>query len=86
MFKQAMLAATLCLTLCLMSAVAFAQSAPAPAAQAPRPPAVKTHLKVGDMAPDFELPGTDGKTYKLSQFKGQKNVVLAVYFFAFTGG
>ena len=82
MFKQAMLAATLCLG----SAVAFAQTAPAPAAQAPRPPAVKTHLKVGDVAPDFELPGTDGKTYKLSQFKGQKNVVLAVYFFAFTGG
>ena len=83
MFKQAMLAATLCLS----SAVAFAQTAPAPAAApAPRPPAVKTHLKVGDVAPDFELPGTDGKTYKLSQFKGQKSVVLAVYFFAFTGG
>ncbi|NOT64144.1 MAG: redoxin domain-containing protein [Acidobacteria bacterium] len=73
-------------TLCLGSAVAFAQTAPAPAAARPQAPAVKTHLKVGDVAPDFELPGTDGKTYKLSQFKGQKNVVLAVYFFAFTGG
>jgi cytochrome oxidase Cu insertion factor (SCO1/SenC/PrrC family) len=83
MFKQAMLAATLCLT----SAGAFAQSAPAPAAaQAPRPPAVKTHLKVGDAAPEFELPGTDNKTYKLSSFRGQKNVVLAIYLFAFTGG
>ena len=84
MFKQAMLAAMLC----ALSAVAFAQETgvrPSPA-QAPRPPAIKTHLKVGDMAPDFELPGTDGKTHKLSSYRGQKNVVLAVYFFAFTGG
>jgi hypothetical protein len=67
-----------------LSTVAWAQNAPA--AGAPPPPAVKTHLKVGDAAPDFNLPGTDGKNYTLSQFKGQKNVVLAVYFFAFTGG
>jgi thioredoxin-dependent peroxiredoxin len=56
-------------------------------AQAPaQPPAIKTHLKVGDPAPDFTLPGTDGKTYKLSEFRGQKNVVLAFYVLAFTGG
>ena len=46
----------------------------------------KTHLKVGDKAPDFTLRATDGKTYKLSDFKGQKNVVLAIYVLAFTGG
>ena len=51
-----------------------------------QPPAIKTHLKVGDAAPDFTLPGTDGKTYKLSDFKGKKNVVLAFYVLAFTGG
>jgi thioredoxin-dependent peroxiredoxin len=34
-------------------------------------------LKVGDAAPDFSLVGTDGKTYKLSDFKGKKAVVLA---------
>jgi len=34
-------------------------------------------LKVGDNAPDFSLVGTDGKTYKLSDFKGKKAVVLA---------
>ena len=53
-------------------------------AQQPAPP--KTHLKVGDQAPDFTLRATDGKTYKLSDFKGQKNVVLAIYVLAFTGG
>jgi peroxiredoxin len=49
-------------------------------------PPVKTHLKVGDPAPDFSLRATDGKNYKLSDFKGQKNVVLAIYVLAFTGG
>jgi len=53
-------------------------------AQQPAPP--KTHLKVGDPAPDFTLRATDGKTYKLSDFKGKKNVVLAIYVLAFTGG
>ena len=42
-------------------------------------------LKVGDPAPDFSLPGTDGKTYSLSQLKG-KTVVLAWFPKAFTGG
>jgi peroxiredoxin Q/BCP len=43
-------------------------------------------LKVGDPAPDFTLRATDGNTYKLSDFKGKKNVVLAIYVLAFTGG
>ena len=34
---------------------------------------------VGDAAPDFSLPGTDGKVYKLSEFRGRKGVVLAWY-------
>ena len=51
-----------------------------------QPRTIKTHLKVGDPAPDFSLRATDGKTYKLSDFKGQKNVVLAIYVLAFTGG
>jgi len=59
------------------------QQAGQPAAQ---PPAIKTHLKVGDVAPDFTLPGTDGKTYKLGDFKGKKTVVLAIFVLAFTGG
>ncbi len=43
-------------------------------------------LAVGDAAPDFTLPGTDGKDAMLSAFKGKKNVVLAFFPKAFTGG
>jgi len=43
-------------------------------------------LAVGDMAPDFTLPGSDGSDATLSSFKGQKNVVLAFFPKAFTGG
>ena len=43
-------------------------------------------LKVGDLAPDFELKGSDGKVYKLSDFKDQKAVVVAWFPKAFTGG
>ncbi len=43
-------------------------------------------LKVGDMAPDFTLPGTDGKTHKLSDFRGKQAVVIAWFPRAFTTG
>ena len=68
----------------LISLVAVAVLSITALAQQPTPP--KTHLKVGDAAPDFTLRATDGKTYKLSDFKGKKNVVLAIYVLAFTGG
>jgi peroxiredoxin Q/BCP len=35
-------------------------------------------LNVGDPAPDFELPGTGGKTYRLADYRGRK-LVLAFY-------
>ena len=43
-------------------------------------------LQPGDLAPSFTLPGSDGKTYSLSEFKGKKTVVLAWFPKAFTGG
>jgi peroxiredoxin len=46
----------------------------------------KTNLKVGDMAPDFTLPSTAGKTVTLSDFRGKSAVVLAFFPAAFTGG
>jgi hypothetical protein len=46
--------------------------------------------KVGDLAPDFTLKYYDGsfppKEIKLSDYRGKKQVVLAFYIFAFTGG
>jgi peroxiredoxin len=45
--------------------------------------------KVGDMAPDFTLKHFEDnrlKDVKLSDYRGKKNVVLAFYIFAFTGG
>ena len=67
---------TSALLLTVLSVVALAQQ--------PTPP--KTNLKVGEAAAVFTLRATDGKTYKLSDFIGKKNVVLAFYIFAFTGG
>jgi cytochrome oxidase Cu insertion factor (SCO1/SenC/PrrC family) len=43
-------------------------------------------VKVGDLAPDFTLTDQNGKKVSLHDFKGKKNVALAFYIFAFTGG
>lgn len=43
-------------------------------------------VKVGDMAPDFTLLDTSRKPVSLHDFRGKKNVALAFYIFAFTGG
>ena len=87
MIKKSLLAfwfvTILAVTACAQVPAASPQQSPAPK---PAPPAPKTHLKVGQPAPDFNLPATDGKTYKLSDFKNKKNVVLAIYVLAFTGG
>ena len=53
----------------------------------PAPPPMK--LKVGDVAPDFTLFAFDGKELKkvsLHDYRGRKNVALAFFVFAFTGG
>ena len=43
-------------------------------------------IKVGDVAPDFTLTDQNGNKVSLHDFKGKKNVALAFYIFAFTGG
>jgi hypothetical protein len=53
------------------------------------PIAAQDMPKVGDVAPDFTLKyfdGTDRKDVKLSDYRGKKNVVVAFFVFAFTGG
>ena len=59
---------------CVSLAVVAANGQPAP-----------TKLNVGDKAPEFSLPGTDGKTHKLSDYKG-RTVVLAWFPKAGTSG
>jgi len=43
-------------------------------------------LQVDDKAPLFELPGSDGETYRLEDFRDKQVVVLAWFPKAFTGG
>lgn len=64
------------LALASVAVMSFAMSAVVSAAEP----------QVGDDAPDFEMVGSDGKTYKLSDFKGKQAVVVAWYPRAFTGG
>lgn len=64
--------------LAALSIPLFAQNAPQ-----------HTPLKEGDTAPDFTIPArmnTSGKEIKLSDFRGKKNVILAFFPAAFTGG
>jgi len=58
-----------------LSALALAATQQAPAME----------LKEGDAAPNFSLVGSDGKTHKISDYKGRA-VVLAWFPKAFTGG
>ena len=70
------------LSFCMVASLGLASVA----AQGPAPaPQFSADLKVGDPAPAFSLPGSDGKTHSLSDYKG-KTVVLAWFPKAFTGG
>ncbi len=61
-------------------------AASAALAQQAKPAIAHTHLKVGDMAPDFTLRDQNRNPVKLSDFRGKKNVILAFYVLAFTAG
>jgi cytochrome oxidase Cu insertion factor (SCO1/SenC/PrrC family) len=72
----------------LVGALAVAMAVPA-GAQDKKEKSSMSMPKVGEMAPDFALKYFDGKDLKdvsLSQYRGKKNVVVAFFIFAFTGG
>ena len=75
--RVALMGGVLLLSFALVGPSALAQSKPAQ----PEPT-----VKVGDMAPDFTLTDQNGKQISLRSFRGKKNVALAFYIFAFTGG
>ena len=61
----------------------------APVAAGKKTATAPPKLKVGDVAPDFRMQYFDGhdlKDVSLKDYRGKKNVVLAFYVFAFTGG
>ena len=72
------IAVMLCGLLLLATVLLFAQQ--------PQQVVATTHLKVGDAAPDLTLADQSNKPVKLSDFRGKKNVILAFYVLAFTGG
>ena len=73
-------------TLALGLLAAAALAAPSAVPQVEKSEIAKMTLKVGDTAPDFTLLSDGWKTVKLSDYRGKKNVVVAFYVFAFTGG
>ncbi len=42
--------------------------------------------EIGDVAPDFKLPSVSEGDITLSQFKGEKSVILSFHVFDFTSG
>jgi peroxiredoxin Q/BCP len=79
------------ITIGLAAALTAGVMAQAPAAPQGAPAGLQTvpgsvELKVGDMAPDFSLQASDGKTYKLSDFRNKQAVVIAWFPAAFTQG
>ena len=74
-------AIALFMALSLVNVAAFAQEK--------KEPVEPLKIKVGDMAPDFTLLAYDGQKVKpvsLHDYKGKKQVALAFFVFAFTGG
>jgi cytochrome oxidase Cu insertion factor (SCO1/SenC/PrrC family) len=72
------------LLLALLLAAMWLPAGYAAEKKAPEMPLPK--IKVGDMAPDFTLQDQNGNKVSLHDYRGKKNVALAFYIFAFTGG
>ena len=86
MSKRSTVQAVACAAIAALGVAASAQGQTPPQPQAPAaPPQYSATLNVGDRAPDFKLPGSDGKTHALADYKG-RTVVLAWFPKAFTGG
>jgi len=66
----------------LLGSSLVASAAVAPPPPAPSPDAA---LAPGDQAPAFSLRGSDGRTYRLEDFKGKQAVVLAWFGKAYSG-
>jgi hypothetical protein len=81
------LASTLCqaiIPLAIASCGGGATSTVESRGDAPGASSAAIELKVGDPAPPLDLPGSDGKRYRLADYKGRKVVVLAWFAKAFT--
>jgi len=79
------LACSIVVVLCLGWAL-YAQTPPIGAMPAGQSGSAPLALKIGDKAPEFELTDHNNNKVRLADFRGKKNVVLAFYVFAFTGG
>jgi hypothetical protein len=83
--------ATLCGAACLAAVCLVASSCQERQVQAVDPGAANSvilgarELKVGDLAPEFSMPGSDGKIHELGSYRGRQAVVLAWFAKAFTG-
>jgi peroxiredoxin len=77
MMKRALVAGSLLI---------LAAAAPPLAHQVHKSQLAHMSLQVGHMAPDFTLLTHEWKTVKLSDYRGKKNVFLAVYVLAFSEG
>ncbi len=78
---------TMAVVLALLVSAGLVTVPQAGAQEKPKPAPMK--LKVGDQAPDFTLKYYDGQKLKdisLHEFRGKKNVLVAFFVFAFTGG
>lgn len=71
----------------LFVAAAITGGMSAPPVQPPRPTTTQVAaLAPGDPAPPFTLKGSDGRTYRLQDYRGKQAIVIAWFAKAFTGG